>query len=59
MRVCIYERKKKMTYVDWVRRTYATFPEFDDEDTLVFYRGLRLAQTMRTTRRLTLGWRID
>jgi hypothetical protein len=45
-----------MTYVDRVRRTYATFPEFDDEDTLVFYRGLRLAQTMRSKWRLTLGY---
>ncbi len=37
-----------ITYVDRVRRTYATLSSVDEEDvTLVFYSGLRLALTMR------------
>ena len=36
-----------ITYVDRVRRTYATLSSVDEEDvTLVFYSGLRLAQTV-------------
>ncbi len=42
----LYLWKILMTYVERVRRTYATFPDSDDENKLVFYRGLRLALTM-------------
>ena len=36
-----------ITYVDRVRRTYAALSSVDEEDvTLVFYSGLRLAQTV-------------
>jgi hypothetical protein len=48
-----------MTYVDRLRRRMRLWPEIDVEDELVFYRGLHLAQTMRSKWRLSLGCGIE
>ncbi len=54
-----HEKNFVMTYVDRLRRRMRLWPEIDAEDELVFYRGLHLAQTMRSKWRLTLGCGIE